>query len=182
MAEEHARAKVYGDEESLAEQRILACKRGTKRTHALNTNTCAEESPPKKVNTIDDAMHKEMPAIATLAMSAEGGTPHAYQEELWSHLQESLANQDYFGPAAVKEEVGAAALKDELDTQLQPNITSNSTETSILSTMTAPVARFISGHILETDLSPDATVPDGMPIPVVEARQRIARSCGVADQ
>ena len=27
MAEEHARAKVYGDEESLAEQNILACKR-----------------------------------------------------------------------------------------------------------------------------------------------------------
>ena len=46
--------------------------------------------------------------------------------------------------------------------------------------MARPVARLISGGTLDTDLSPDATVPDAMPISIVEARQRIARSCGVA--
>ena len=97
------------------------------------------------------------------------------------HFQESPAHQDYVGPAAVKEEVDAAALKDELDTHLHPSITSNSTETSILSTMTRPVASWISGDAVDIDLSPDASLPDGMPIPIVEARQCIAISCGVAD-
>ena len=54
-------------------------------------------------------------------------------------------------------------------------------ETSILSTMTRPVASWISGDTVDIDLSPDASLPDGMPIPIVEARQRIARTCGVAD-
>ena len=72
-------------------------------------------------------------------------------------------------------------MKDELCTHLHPSITSNSTETSILSTMTRPVASWISGDTVGIDLSPDASLPDGMPIPIVEARQRIARSCGVAD-
>ena len=144
MAEEHARAKVHGDEESFAEQNILGVDRGTKRAHTLNTNTCAEESPPKKINKGDDAINKEVPTI-------------------------------------VKEEDAAAALEDELEAQLHPSISSNSSETSILSTMTRPVARFISGVTLDTDLSPDATVPDGMPIQIAEARQRIARTCGVAN-
>ena len=40
MAEEDARAKVYGDEESLAEQNIIAGDRGAKHTRALNKYIC----------------------------------------------------------------------------------------------------------------------------------------------
>ena len=54
-------------------------------------------------------------ALAPLAMSAEGGTSQAHQDQLRLRLQLLIANKDYLGAAAVKEEIGAAAVKEELE-------------------------------------------------------------------
>ena len=73
-------AEQDADEESLAEENILAGSRGAKRTCALKENTCAEDAPRKKVKKRDDAINKEVPTTAPLPMFAEGGTPQPKRE------------------------------------------------------------------------------------------------------
>ena len=54
--------------------------------------------------------------------TASFGTSQAYQEDLSLRLQALLANEDYLGAAAVKEEIGAAGAKEELEAQLKKHV------------------------------------------------------------
>ena len=73
-------AEQDADEETLAEENILAGNRGTKHSCALKENTSAEDAPRKKVKKRDDAINKEVPTTAPLPMFAEGGTPQPKRE------------------------------------------------------------------------------------------------------
>ena len=138
-AVEHAQAKVRVP---MGGAPAGGAREMAKRCRPLSNHPSSEDAPLKKVNrpqvrpcaeTAMDAevaspgrlevqlqelqsatgRGKDIHALAPPAMSEEGTTPRACLEGLQAQLQELLANEDYAGAAAIKEEMRVAELNEQ---------------------------------------------------------------------